>query len=150
MNKLLQAWRSWRQLSQQERFQSAQALLLLQFVALSLRLFGLGWVQASLDQITLRKPSRADFPTSETLARNFQRAARWSLLPASCLARSLVLCWLLRNQGLEADFRIGIAKINGQFSAHAWVEHKGMALSEDDIDHQFVAFDQIVTTQHRK
>jgi hypothetical protein len=73
------------------------------------------------------------------IARIVGGAAAWNLLSATCLARSLVLCRLLRSEGLAADLRIGVARPGGAFRAHAWVEHHGVALGEpENVAGQFL------------
>jgi transglutaminase superfamily protein len=47
---------------------------------------------------------------------------------ARCLEQSLTLFLLLRRRGIAADLRIGVQPY--PFSAHAWVELKGVPLSE--------------------
>lgn len=42
-----------------------------------------------------------------------------------CLARALTTQILLIWQGQPSELCIGVAQDNGQFAAHAWVEHRG-------------------------
>ena len=143
MAKLSRSWRTFRALTWAQRGQLAQAWLLLPLVALGLRLFGFRRVQALLLRPAAAAPAREDLPAAQAAARIVHSAARWSPLPASCLARSLVLCRLLRRQGLFADLRIGVAKPNGRFEAHAWVEHLGVVLNDgQDVERRFAAFDR--------
>lgn len=83
-----------------------------------------------------------DLAAAEALARVFYSAVHRSFLSTRCLEQSLVLHWLLQSHGLAADLRIGVAKLGGQFAAHAWVEHQGVALEENEMNHRFIAFDQ--------
>ena len=48
-------------------------------------------------------------------------AANHGLYKAKCLHQSLVLCHLLRKQGLPAQIRIGVQPKPQPFQAHAWV-----------------------------
>ena len=98
--------------------------------AVSLRLFGFRRVQTVLNLSSAAAAGRDDLPAAQAVARIVQGAAGWSPVHASCLARSLVLCRLLRRQGLAADLRIGVAMPDGRFAAHAWVEHEGVALND--------------------
>jgi Transglutaminase-like superfamily len=52
------------------------------------------------------------------------------LLPtdSSCLTRSLVLARLLSRRGIESSLVIGVSGAGGRFTAHAWVERRGMPL----------------------
>jgi hypothetical protein len=141
---MLSVWHRWERLTCQERTRWFHVWSLLPLVELSLGVFGLQRVQTVLERFTSGLPCRLDLPAAEELAHLFHSATHWNILPANCLARSLVLCWLLRNQSLEADLRIGVAKFDGHFAAHAWVEHMGVALEEDDVNSLFTAFDQKV------
>lgn len=44
---------------------------------------------------------------------------------ASCLTQALAARKLLRRYGQNADLKIGVAKVNGNFEAHAWLEMDG-------------------------
>jgi hypothetical protein len=89
-------------------------------------------------------PAAAPAPeAAETLARAVEHAARsYSVYPADCLVRSLVLLWLLRRRGITAELRLGARTLTGRFEAHAWVEHGGVPLGDDaDVARVFHAFD---------
>jgi hypothetical protein len=60
------------------------------------------------------------------------------LAKATCLPRSIVLARLMAQHGFRPSLRIGVARINGQVVAHAWIEHEGKPVGED-IEH-YVAF----------
>jgi len=49
-----------------------------------------------------------------------------------CLHRSLVLFYLLKRQGVAAEFKLGVDKY--PFSAHAWVQVGGVALMDRERD----------------
>jgi len=68
-------------------------------------------------------------------------AARNSPIRSTCLERSLSLWWLLSNQSIATQFRIGVRKDGGKFTAHAWVEHDGIAIGEPEASHlHYAAF----------
>jgi len=54
------------------------------------------------------------------------------IFSADCLEESLALWWLLRRNGIDPDFRIGVRTITGRFESHAWVEYQGMMLNDMD------------------
>lgn len=56
-----------------------------------------------------------------------ERAGRY-LPGATCLAKSLALVRMLREEGVAADLRVGVASAS-PFEAHAWVESDGIALT---------------------
>ncbi|MBS1842021.1 MAG: lasso peptide biosynthesis B2 protein, partial [Acidobacteria bacterium] len=72
-------------------------------------------------------------------ARMVRAAARHGLGNPSCLEESLVLAYLLRRQGIEAQLRIGVKKNIPKFEAHAWVECDGVALNETEALHDHYA-----------
>lgn len=123
-----------------------RALVVLPFVALSLRGRGFRATQATL-QIFLsnvdQKCDSALVSKQAALAAHMVNAAdRQGFVHPSCLAKSLTLWWLLGRQGIDSDLRIGIRKENDKFEAHAWVERDGAALNEpDEHHHHYAAFD---------
>lgn len=57
------------------------------------------------------------------IVRTIRRAARLSIGHRdSCLRRSLLLWWILGQQGIETTVRVGVASQDGDLSGHAWVE----------------------------
>lgn len=62
-------------------------------------------------------------------------AARNSLIPVSCLPRSLLLARMLQGHGAVC---IGVRPGRGGIEAHAWVEWEGLPLNERaDVRQQF-------------
>jgi hypothetical protein len=57
-------------------------------------------------------------------------ASRHGPYRATCLRQSLALWWLLRRRGLPAELRIGVAKVDAQMQAHAWVELAGRVIND--------------------
>jgi hypothetical protein len=113
-----------------ERRVLARALVLLPVTVAGIRVFGYGRMRAFLVPDEGSGPAGQDLPAAQALARLVYGAAGWSPGRASCLPRSLVLCRLLAKQGLQAEIRLGVAKSDGSVTAHAWVEHAGVALAE--------------------
>ena len=132
MSKLGRSWRAFWGLSWAERWILARTLVLLPITAASLRALGFGRTQALLLPDSGSAPSRTDQALADSFARIVHGAAPWSPLPANCLPRALVLCRLLRRRGLQAELRLGVGKPEGEFAAHAWVEHAGRALAEPE------------------
>jgi hypothetical protein len=70
-------------------------------------------------------------------------AARYGIGKSSCLEESLVLLRLLLEQGIPAVLRIGVRKESGEFAAHAWVEHQGVALNQKaEMHRHYAAFER--------
>jgi hypothetical protein len=115
-----------------ERRLLVRALCLLPVTLVGLRAFGYRRTAAFLLPAPAAGEARQDLPAAQAVARVVHGAARWSPLDVDCLPRALVLCHSLARQGLEAELRLGVAKTDGVFAAHAWVEHGGVALAEPE------------------
>lgn len=50
---------------------------------------------------------------------------------SKCLLESLVLWYLLRRRGFDADLLLGARTLLGPLEAHAWVELDGRVLNDD-------------------
>ncbi|HEU0006316.1 MAG TPA: lasso peptide biosynthesis B2 protein [Terriglobia bacterium] len=139
------------QLSTSEKCMLIQALLLLPFCAVVLRLRGVRClVPASAESFpTAWNPEQwTALQRARAAARMVGLAARWGPYRANCLKRSLVAYWLLRRQGIACALRIGVRKESNQIEAHAWLEYLGEPLNEGaDIHLRFSPFDRIVPQQ---
>jgi Transglutaminase-like superfamily len=102
-----------------------------------------GWLQSRLDRQTIQYSETPEIPSRiETTCRMVRAAEHYSLVRVTCLEESLVLWYLLQNQGIFATIRIGVRKLAGKFEAHAWVERNGSALNQTDEQHlHYRAFD---------
>jgi len=47
---------------------------------------------------------------------------------ATCLTQALALYQLLARYGYSSIVQVGVRNADGQFTAHAWVEHEGLLL----------------------
>ena len=62
---------------------------------------------------------------------------------ASCLDRSVLLWFLMRQQHLDGEIRIGVVFTGDQLEGHAWVEHNGTVVNDDpDVATRFTVFDE--------
>ncbi len=143
----LNRWRAFDQLSPRDRWIFLQALALLPLTAGALRLLSFARLQ-SLISTTLPRPSDgASSPLERVHAttRLVRLAAERGLFRVSCLPHSVVLWWLLRRQGINAVLRFGVRKASTEIEAHAWVEHGGIVLNDDDdVRERFAAFDRAI------
>lgn len=65
----------------------------------------------------------------------------------NCLARSLVLWWLLQRRGIDSEIRIGVrrSRQGAGMEFHAWVEHRGAVINDAaDIREHFATFDRAI------
>jgi len=49
-------------------------------------------------------------------------ADRYAPGKSSCLRQTAALAWLLRRRGVATSLRIGVARQEGKFTAHSWLE----------------------------
>ena len=62
--------------------------------------------------------------STDTIVRDVARAAR--IVPgATCLVQALAAEWLLTRAGVASTVRFGVARGEGGFEAHAWLETRG-------------------------
>lgn len=144
----VKGWRTLQQLSWRDRWTLAQALALLPLTAAALRVVSFARFQALLSS-TLPRSTAVRVSCSpdrvQATTRIVRIAAERGLLHVNCLPHSLVLCWLLRRRGADAILRFGVRKAGAGIEAHAWVEHDGAALNDDDDVHErFAAFDRAI------
>lgn len=125
-----------------------RAAILLRLVRWSLRLRGYGKTYASL-QKHVQFQAMGTETRPETLenvqftCRMVRAALRYSLTQFTCLEESLVLWYLLQRERIPVSLRIGVRKESEKFEAHAWVEHNGEALNQDEAMHRhYAAFEQ--------
>jgi hypothetical protein len=120
--------RKLRRLSGHQARLLAGSIVLLPAAALSLRLFRFGrvrrWfrVDAAVDGTPV-----VDHPRARETARMVAGAAHYGPYRATCLPQSLVLHYLLRRQGLQSAFVLGVGE-GKPFPGHSWVEHDGAPL----------------------
>ncbi len=154
MLKLLQRFR---RLDRDARSLFLRGSVLLLVVAVGLRVCGLRRTQNML-RYFLPDASAEPRPPGERAVKDVARtaclvsaAARYGIVPSTCLERSLALWWFLGRQGLASSVRIGTRKNAGRLEAHAWVEFDGRALNEvEEPRTHYAAFDAAFPLWSRK
>lgn len=142
-------WRKYCALPAGERGVVLCALILLPVVSKSLRLVGFNRTETFLNHLLpagslSQNPKPVQLMDAERIAKLVRAAIRNGTSMPNCLSESMVLCLLLRRQGIGADLRIGVCKENGKFEAHAWVVFDGVTLNESNVPHErFAAFDAL-------
>jgi hypothetical protein len=133
MNRKLE---QWRQLTRDERWLLAKLAITLPLVEVALRYTGLRRTRVLLGEERCPGTDAGlasavmDSASAERLARFVEIASRHGLWRPTCLARSLVLCSLLRRRGLPAQLRIGVSKEKDGLRGHAWVELAGRVIND--------------------
>ena len=123
-----------------------RAVVMLPLVGLSLKLRGFKATRATLHKtVSPATPQIASDSLNKQIgltAHMVNAADRHGLVHPSCLVKSLTLWWLLGQQGIASEFRIGVRKEGGTLEAHAWVERDRVALNEpEERHHHYAAFD---------
>jgi hypothetical protein len=135
--------RRFRALATAAKPEFIRAICALPLATLAFRLFGVTRVRSWLCQPRAVPPgvSRMEPDQCDVIVRVAARQLPWA---PNCLARAVVTEWLLARHGVRCELRVGVARTDGKFSAHAWIEYGGRALGEDDPAQQgFAAFDPL-------
>ncbi len=62
-------------------------------------------------------------------------ADRYAPGKSSCLRQTAALAWLLHRRGVATSLRIGVARQEGKFTAHSWLESgDGQVFGLSDLD----------------
>jgi hypothetical protein len=137
-----------RQLSHRERWLLFRSLLLLPVVHAALSIFGYSRLRIAMEKIIPLKDGRTLFSRANQLeeaymmARIISIAAQYGVYKATCLRRSLVLWWLLREDGISSQICLGVRIHDHQLDAHAWVEADGFVVNDaGNIREQFKILD---------
>lgn len=94
--------------------------------------------------LSTARPCRADQRRAEELARAMLCASHRLPFATSCLDRAVALWWLLSRERIAATLRIGVRKADETtLSAHAWVEHDGRVLLDEEAA-GFAAFEAAI------
>jgi hypothetical protein len=119
-----------------------ESLLLLPGVRLSLRVRGFTRTAGVLASRSQRRAVPADPREARPLGEAVGLVAGRSVVGAQCLGRSLVLWFLLRRRGIDAELVLGAgAPRDGQLPAHAWVEVAGEPVNDAlDVRERFGSF----------
>jgi len=144
------SWQTFSRLSGQERWIVFQAVTGLIATWVGLRLAGFrrwkGMLQWTLRSTTERAAENNSPNVAAEVVRMEEAAVRNLFFSTNCLEQSLVLWWLLRKRGIDAELRIGARKTENHFEAHAWVEFLGAVLNSGGEGHlHFVPFERQAT-----
>jgi hypothetical protein len=121
----------------------AASLALLPAIQLSLRLRGFGWTARQLAARSTGAPRAPIVQEARSAAEAIALVAGRRVVGARCLGRSLLLWFLLRRRGIDAEVVIGAqAPQKGILSAHAWVEVAGEPVNDvADVRERFGSFE---------
>ena len=118
----------FRQLAPRDRLLLFRSLLLLPVIHTALLMLDYSRLQSAMERMIPLKKDKALFSRSEFLpevrgiARIVSIAAQHGPYKATCLRRSLLVWWFLREEGIASQICFGVRLLDRQLEAHAWVE----------------------------
>lgn len=146
------AFHRFLKLSALERGMFVRAVLLLPITACALRFVRMktviSWmeVRAGGERLQFQRDQEEIRRLSQTAQKMLDAASRYGVARGNCLSKSIVLCHLLRRNGLPATLRLGGRKEGPQFAAHAWVELESVVIDDPEgLYKDFVRFDETKT-----
>lgn len=107
------------------------AMFVLAFSRLALAVFGFGRVRRVLLRFRAVVPRADDAVRARSWAKAVVRAGERLPFRTTCLDRSVALWSLLRARRIGGEIRIGV-RAGEPLEAHAWVEHAGVVLYDDE------------------
>lgn len=83
------------------------------------------------DKLLAKRRGEAPLELAPSIARMawlVEVASRYAPVNVTCLKKALVLSWLLGRRGIATTLRIGVARQQGDLTAHAWLELNGQVI----------------------
>ena len=131
--------RGWLDLPGSERWTLMLMLVWLPLISISLSVFGYvrtrSWIERLSPVPAPRGATADDLESAERLAQLAVIAGRHGAVTVTCLRQALLVFGWLRRRGLAPELTLGVRKLDAQFDAHAWVELRGFALGQADLDY---------------
>jgi hypothetical protein len=117
-------------MSQSRLLKIAQIQIMIALVSLLVKLIGIErtarWLTKNANSHCT--PETNNLVHAMQLFQTQKSAVSKSFWRGNCLSRSLVLHWLLRRNGVDSKFRIGV-RTHPSFKAHAWITFQGRPLN---------------------
>jgi hypothetical protein len=119
------------------------SLVLLPAIQFALRVRGFKWTARQLAARSDVAAASVDVAKASAAADAIAIVAGRRMVGARCLGRSLLLWFLLRRQGTDAELVVGAeAARAATLSAHAWVEVAGHPVNDEpDVRQRFGSFE---------
>jgi hypothetical protein len=140
--KLARRWARLRSLDAAQWRVLLASLVLVPAVQLSLRVRGFSWTARQLATRSDAPARPPDGDEARAAAEAVAIVAGRPVVGARCLGRSLLLWFLLRRRGIDADLIIGAEPARERaLPAHAWVEVAGQPVNDEpDVWERFGSF----------
>jgi len=89
-------------------------------------------VRKDVDASVARPVTPEERARARAVVLGVTRAAAYGLFVPTCLVKSMAISRRLKDAGVAGGvLRVGVARRNGQFVAHAWVELGGEVIGDD-------------------
>jgi transglutaminase superfamily protein len=124
------------QLPAKDRKLLIRSLLLLPAIHAALLMLGYTRLHTALQRMVPLGKGKASFSELEIMdvAQRIVQivciAAGHGIYKATCLRKSLLTWWFLREEGIEGQICFGVRLVGQNLEAHAWVEYQGMVLND--------------------
>jgi Transglutaminase-like superfamily len=132
--------RQLRAMNSQQLWILTRTTILLPIITLALKFFSFNRVSQMLSQQSLMKSNNPDdLATAQMTASLVYRVANKLPLPSTCLARSMILSYILQSQHIRNEIVIGVQKSpESAFTAHAWVQVNETPLQQpSDVEAEY-------------
>ena len=140
--------RRFMRLPQQQRLLVLRAIVYIPLTMMGLRAMGFRRWKELVEHCLLGMSHpralelTAQFETAACVTRAVRSAELHGPNEPNCLERSMVLWWLLRQEGIEGELHVGARKTESRFEAHAWVELGGRVINDSiDVHRHYARFD---------
>lgn len=146
MSSLEHKWQRWQALPPWQKRLLVKACAWMPLFWCGLRLLGLNRLLAWVERRPLANSGVPSLTPDQirSAGQMVNTAALYPPYPQACLARSLLLVWWLRGQGVQAHVVIGIRMTLGRLDAHAWAEWDGKPINDRaDIAGTYTPFGQL-------
>ncbi len=121
----------------------ATSVVLLAPIQLMLKSRGLKWTAGKMAARSDRPLGKIDIAKAASMAEAVSLVAGRKVVGALCLGRSLLLWYLLRRRGMDAQLVVGTkSPVDDTWMAHAWVELDSVPVNDDaDVRDHYGSFD---------
>lgn len=129
---------SFRKLSSQDKLIALESLFWVIRIRIMIWLFSFSTVQRKVQNIATKYPSSNHTITASRLRILIVAASRY-VPKATCLVQALAGHILFSKYGYNTSIKIGVLTENGEFEAHAWLEHgEKVVLGESEKNYKTI------------
>lgn len=140
------SWQTFKQLPPYQRHWFTTAAVRHWQTWIGIRLFGFnGWltrISRGLSSSNMHGSELLESETIHQIANIIDKACRYSSIRSTCLTRSITLWWILRQESIPVELRIGVRNRDEIFEAHAWVELYNQVINDESrVKNEYTLFE---------